>query len=152
MIDVSAVNAARPALGEFGVEEADGAEESEAEAREDGEGSGDEEDSGPETAVDPEAVVETDESEDESDIDESADAAGEVDDAHNERRVSIENKAIAALDAPIAPSARPRRLGAGGVNYSEWGQGQRYDTPMYEIQRSRKRRRDVKEDQFNVQK
>jgi hypothetical protein len=38
MIDVSAVNAARPALGEFGVEEADGAEESEAEASEDGAG------------------------------------------------------------------------------------------------------------------
>jgi hypothetical protein len=70
------------------------------------------------------------------------------------RDEQVANKAIliAALDAPIASGERPRRLGAGGVNYSEWGQGQRYDTTMYEIQRSRKRRRDVKEDQFNVQK
>jgi hypothetical protein len=35
MIDMSAVIAARPALGEFGVEEEDGAEKAEAEASED---------------------------------------------------------------------------------------------------------------------
>jgi hypothetical protein len=126
MIDVSAVNAARPALGEFGVEEEDGAEEAEAETSEDGEESSDGEHSGPETTADREVEAETDESdhEDESDIDESDDAAGEVDDAHNERQTSIANKfkAIAVLEAPIDPGARPRRLGVGGVNYSEWGQ------------------------------
>jgi hypothetical protein len=79
-----------------------------------------------------------DESENESDINDSDDAAGAVDDAHNE--------------APIDPCARPRRLGVGGVNYSEWGQDQRYDTTMYEVQRSRKRRRDVEEGLFNVEK
>jgi hypothetical protein len=144
MVDVSAVNAARPALDEFGVEEEDGAEEAEAEASEDDGGEvSDEEHSGPETA-------ETDESEDESEIDKSDDAAGEVDDAHNKRRTSIADKTIAALEAPIDPGGRPRRRGAGGVTYSDWGQGQRYDTTMYEIQRCRKRRRDVEEDQFNV--
>jgi hypothetical protein len=43
-------------------------------------------------------------------------------------------------------------IGVGGVNYSEWGQAQLYDTTMYEIQRSRKRRRDVEEGPFNVEK
>jgi hypothetical protein len=59
------------------------------------------------------------ESEGKSHIDESDDAAGEVDDAHDERRTIIANKAIAALEAPIDPGARPRRLGVGGVNYSK---------------------------------
>jgi hypothetical protein len=130
MIDVSAVNAPRPALGEFGVEEEDGAEEAEAETSEDGEESSDGEHSGPETTADREVEAETDESEDESDIDESDDAAGEVDDAHNERRTSIANKAIALLEAPIDPGARPRRLGVGGVNYSEWEQAPNDMTPQ----------------------
>jgi hypothetical protein len=99
MTDVSAVNAARPALGEFGLEEEVGAEEAEAEASEDKEESSDEEHSGPEIGADPdpEVAAETDESEDESDIDESDDAAGGVDDAHYERQTNIANKAIAAL-------------------------------------------------------
>jgi hypothetical protein len=119
MIDVSASNAARPALGEFGVEEEDSAEEAEAEASKDGEESSDGEHSGPETAADREVEAETDESKDESDIDKSDDAAGAVNDAHNERRTSIANKAIAALEAPIDPGARPRRL---AFNWCGWCQ------------------------------
>jgi hypothetical protein len=76
MIDVSTGNAARPALREFSVEEEDGAEEAEAEASEDREESSDEEHSGPETAADPEVAAETYESEDESEVNESDDAAG----------------------------------------------------------------------------
>jgi hypothetical protein len=60
--------------------------------------------------------------------------------------------AIPVLEAPIDPGARPRRLGVSGVNYSESDQAQRYDTTMYEIQRSRKRRRDVEEGPLNVGK
>jgi hypothetical protein len=147
MVVVSAVNAARPPLGKFGIED-DSAEEAEAQTSEDGEKSSDDEHSGQETAADLEVAAETDESEDESQVDESDDAAGEVDDAHNERQISVAKKGIAAIEALIDPGARPRRLGAAGVYYFEWGQGQRYDTTMYEIQRSRKRRRDVEEDLF----
>jgi hypothetical protein len=114
MIHVSTVNAARPALGEFGVEEEDSAEEAQAEASEDGEESSDGEHSGPETAADCEVEAETDESEDEIDIDESDDAAGAVDDAHNERQTSIANKAIAALEAPVhRPGCAPKTAWCG---------------------------------------
>jgi hypothetical protein len=115
IIDVSAVNATRPALGESDVEEEDGAEEAEAETSEDGEESSDGERSGPETMADREVEAETDESEHESDINESDDAAGEVDDAHNERRTSITKKAIAVLEAPMhRPGCAPKTAWCGG--------------------------------------
>ena len=83
---MSAINATQPALGEFGIEEEDGAEKAEAEVSEDGGEASDEDHSGPETAANYEAAAKTDKSEDESEIDECNDAAGEVDDVHNEKR------------------------------------------------------------------
>jgi cobalamin biosynthesis protein CobT len=141
MIDVAALAALRPALGEFSIEEEKAAEGEEAarEMEEDDEKEEEEEQPEEEGEGDAEGEDESEserESERERESSESDDAAAEVDEARKERQVRVANAAIAAMEVPSKDPnqpGRPRRGCANGIDYVDWGQGQQYDSTMYQV-------------------